>query len=80
MLFEEARLALEAGKFVTRTGWTDGSYLALLPGMVYIWKVCHVPNPAAGNWLPFSADLGADDWLLLSDVKPPEVAPVPPVA
>jgi hypothetical protein len=51
--------------YVSRDGWTDGSYLVCMPGMTYIWKVSNVPNPAAGNWLPFIDDLLAEDWKVL---------------
>lgn len=66
MLFMEALAELKKGNYVTRNGWEDGSFLALLPSMLYVWKVAIIPNPAAGNWLPLVADLDADDWRLLS--------------
>jgi len=70
MLFTEALKDLEQGKYVTRNGWNDGSYLALLPAMQYVWRVVTLPNPAAGNWLPMISDLNADDWKVLEKSSP----------
>lgn len=73
MMFSDAIKALNDGKYVTRTGWNDGSYLVLLPSMPYIWKVATVPNPAAGNWLPLNVDLLADDWITVDGLVAPAV-------
>lgn len=70
MLFTEALKDLQDGKYVTRNGWNDGSYLALLPAMQFVWKVTTIPNPAAGNWLPTISDLNADDWKALDKCAP----------
>lgn len=68
MLYNEILAELKAGQYVTRQAWTDGSYLALLPKMQYIWKVQVTPSVGAGNWLGMFEDYQADDWKLLSDV------------
>jgi hypothetical protein len=70
MLFSDALAALNKGQYVTRTGWNDGSYLILLPGMPYLWKVQTQPAPAAGNWLPMNVDLLADDWQAINGQAP----------
>lgn len=73
----EAVEALKQGHYVTRNDWTDGSYIAFLPGMTYFWKVMTLPNPAAGNWLPLVSDVTADDWKILevkTEEKPLDIA------
>ena len=69
---------MQEGKYLTRTSWTDGSYLVLLPQMQYVWKIAIQPNPAAGNWLPLVVDILADDWItqseLLAAVNDPIIA------
>ncbi len=63
MLFKEALDLLLNGKFVSRNAWdVTGEYCILLPGMQYIWKILTQPTSNAGNWLPLTADLLADDW------------------
>ena len=76
MLFEEAVKELSQGNYVTRAGWTDGSYLVLLPAMPCPWRVCVVPNPAAGNWQGLFADYTADDWSVVSKTTEEVVVPV----
>ncbi len=61
MMFKEALDHLVKGELVTRAAWKS-EYLVFLPGMLYIWRVATVPNPAAGNWIPLVQDLLADDW------------------
>ena len=68
MLFNQALGALRLQKYVTRTAWTDGKYLALLPFMPFIWQVATVPNPAAGNWVPLAEDLESNDWEWVEEV------------
>lgn len=82
MLFSEALAELEKGNYVTRCAWKDGSYLAFLPHMEFLWKVQLVPNVGAGNWLPMVQDYKADDWKLLSKSDAPCAPPVevPPAA
>ena len=73
MLFNDALEALNKGEYVTRTGWNDGSYLILLPGMPYLWKCATQPAPAAGNWLPMNVDLLADDWDIIETLAAPKI-------
>lgn len=63
MLFNEALAELVKGKYLQRAAWeASAEYVVLLPGMQYVWKILTQPTPNAGNWLPFVADLQADDW------------------
>lgn len=67
MLFSDAIVALSTGEYVTREAWTNGQYLAFMPGMVYVWQVQpnSTPDPRAGAY-PFTlADYLADDWKVL---------------
>jgi hypothetical protein len=73
MHFNSALTSMLLGSYITRSSWTDGSYLCFLPGMSYIWKVAVVPNPAAGNWMPSVDDLVADDWEVMGKKEPTEV-------
>jgi hypothetical protein len=70
MLFADAVRSLVSGSYVTRTSWQDGSYLVMMPGMQYIWKVSIIPNPAAGNWLPMMDDLLGSDWEVKAAAAP----------
>lgn len=77
MNFQEAHLALRAGKYVTREAWKDGSYLAFLPGMVSIFKITVQPAPNVGNFLWLDEDFGATDYVAYDrrdDVPPPAQA------
>ncbi len=78
MNFTEALQQLVDQKYVQREAWTDGSYLALMPGMQTVWKIQTVPNPNAGNWLPLVEDMLATDWKAYEKPVPvvtPETAP-----
>lgn len=73
MLLVDALNELKAGKNVCRAVWgMDDGYLALMPGMSYVWKIVLKPNPNAGNYIFLLADLEADDWQEF--VLPTEVA------
>ena len=86
MNFSDALVGLISGKYLQREKWkTTGEYVILLPGMPHIWKILVQPNPNAGNWLPLTEDLAAQDWIIVDPaavvaiVNPP-AAPVPPAA
>ena len=66
MLFNEALDGLIEGKYVTRTAWTDGSYLVFLPGMMSIFKITIQPTVNVGNYLWLTVDFKADDWQVYS--------------
>ena len=71
MLFTEVLEHLQKGAYAARHKWsTTNEYVALLPGMQYIWKILTVPNPSAGNWLPLVEDLQADDWKVIDKLEP----------
>lgn len=77
MLFQDALDGLLAGKYVTRSAWTDGSYLIFLPGMVSVFKVVVQPQQNVGNYLWLVTDFQADDWQIYvkrEDVPPPKAA------
>lgn len=68
MLFAEALELLKAGEHVVREGWTlEEGYLTFLEGMNHVWKIITHPGPNAGNHIFSVNELGADDWMKLSD-------------
>jgi hypothetical protein len=63
MLFSAALELLKLGKFVVRAGWVaEEGYLALMPGMIHLWKILPHPKPNAGNHILSVSELSADDW------------------
>ena len=63
MLFEEAIAKLLAGKSMCRAVWPlEESYLQIMPGMKYVWKIVLLPQPNAGNYIFSVEDFHADDW------------------
>jgi hypothetical protein len=69
MNFSEAVKEMMNGHLVSRDAYDKtGEYYTILPGMHYVWKIAHIPNPAAGNWLPLVEDLLAMDWKPVSRV------------
>lgn len=66
MNFAEALAALEEGKNVLREGWTEeDGYLALMKGMLHIWKILPHPKPNAGNHILSVEELKANDWKVM---------------
>ena len=77
MHFFDAVKELLQGKFVARVAWAvSGEYVALLPGMQYLWKIMHQPNPAAGNWIPLMEDMLAADWAVVDKAAAAAAVPV----
>lgn len=76
MNFQEALDLLNKGEYVTRTAWkAEEKYLCFMPGMQSIWQILTKPAPNAGNWLPFVADLLAQDFELVERAHVHSVAP-----
>lgn len=68
MNFNEMLAAIEKGQYARRQDWQDG-YVVLLPDMAYILRVITKSVDGrinVGNYLPTTADLLADDWLLFA--------------
>ena len=63
MLFVYALERLKMGAAMRRKGWTEeDGYIALMPGMKYVWKIVLLPNPNAGNFIFSVEDFTANDW------------------
>jgi len=65
MLLQEALKLLQEGEVLCREAWSlEDGYLAMMKGMLHVWKIVLQPSPNAGNYIFSLADLLADDWKL----------------
>ena len=63
MLLKEALEALQSGEFMCRDAWKlEDGYLAMMKGMLHVWKIVLHPSPNAGNYIFSLEDLLASDW------------------